>query len=217
MLIAGVAAALWTASGYVGAFMRASNVIYEVEEGRSMHQAAPAADASHRWCSSCCWRWSLVALVLTGPLASKVGSAIGIGQHRSYGVEHREMAGVADRRDVHDRAALLRLTQREAAQSEIDLARRAMLAVVVWLVASAAFAFYVSNFASYNKTYGTLGGIIVFLVWMWITNVAILLGAEINAERERSRQLEDRVPGAERAIQLEERSEPKAHKRARTV
>jgi membrane protein len=88
---------------------------------------------------------------------------------------------------------------------------------VVWPVASAAFAFYVANFGSYNKTYGTLGGIIIFLVWMWITNVAILLGAEINAERERSRQLRDGTPGAERELQLAERSEPKAKKRSRTV
>ena len=78
-------------------------------------------------------------------------------------------------------------------------------------------AFYVANFGSYNKTYGTLGGIIIFLVWMWITNVAILLGAEVNAERERSRQLRDGTPGAEREIQLAGRSEPKAKKRARTV
>ncbi len=92
-----------------------------------------------------------------------------------------------------------------------------MLAVIVWLIASAAFAFYVANFGSYNKTYGTLGGIIVFLVWMWITNVAILLGAEVNAERERSVQLEDGTPGAERELQLEERSEPKDKKRARTA
>jgi membrane protein len=93
----------------------------------------------------------------------------------------------------------------------------AFLAVALWLVASAAFAFYVANFGSYNKTYGTVGGIIIFLVWMWITNVAILLGAEINAERERSRQLRHGTPGAEREIQLDERSEPKAKKRARTV
>jgi membrane protein len=92
-----------------------------------------------------------------------------------------------------------------------------LLAIAVWLLASAAFAFYVANFASYNKTYGTLGGIIVFLVWMWITNVAILLGAEVNAERERSLQLEHGTTGAERELQLEERSEPKAEKRARTA
>jgi membrane protein len=93
----------------------------------------------------------------------------------------------------------------------------ALLAVVVWLLASAAFAFYVANFGSYNKTYGTLGGIVIFLVWIWITNVAILLGAEVNAERERSRQLKDGTLGAERELQLQERSEPKAKKRRRTA
>jgi membrane protein len=91
------------------------------------------------------------------------------------------------------------------------------LAIVVWLLASAGFAFYVANFGSYNKTYGALGGIIVFLVWLWITNVAILLGAELNAERERSRQLGEGVPGAERELQLEERSAPKVKKRSRTA
>ena len=89
--------------------------------------------------------------------------------------------------------------------------------MVVWLVASAAFAFYVANFGSYNKIYGALGGVVVFLVWMWITNVAILLGAELNAEHERSRELDEGVPGAEREIQLGHRSEPKQRKRARTA
>ena len=97
------------------------------------------------------------------------------------------------------------------------ISRAAALAIVVWLIASAAFAFYVANFGSYNKTYGTLGGIISFLVWLWITNVAILLGAEINAERERSRQLRAGVPEAEREIQLEERSSPNGNKRSRTA
>src|ERR687890_605987 len=90
------------------------------------------------------------------------------------------------------------------------------LAVIVWIVASAAFAFYVANFGSYNKTYGTLGGVVIFLVWLWLTNVAILFGAELNAERERSRQLEEGTPGAERELQLDERSAPKESKRSRT-
>ena len=103
------------------------------------------------------------------------------------------------------------------ARPQVDRARAARSRSCVWLVASAGFAFYVANFGSYNKTYGALGGVIVFLVWLWITNVAILLGAELNAERERSRQLNDDVPGAEREIQLEERSAPKAKKRSRTA
>ena len=93
----------------------------------------------------------------------------------------------------------------------------AAVAIVVWLIASAAFAFYVANFGSYNKTYGTFGGIIAFLVWVWITNVVLLLGAELNAERERSRQLKAGIPEAEREIQLPERSQPKPDKRSRTA
>ena len=119
------------------------------------------------------------------------------------------MASAAGRGDVHDRV-LYYASPNAKLRSLKSIFPGAVLAVVVWLVASAAFAFYVANFGSYNKTYGTLGGIIVFLVWMWITNVAILLGAEINAERERSRQLRDGAPGAEREIQLAERSEPES-------
>jgi membrane protein len=85
----------------------------------------------------------------------------------------------------------------------------AVLAVVVWIAASAGFAFYVANFSSYNKTYGALAGVIVFLVWMWITNVAVLLGAELNAETERGRELEAGVPGAEEEIQAPYRRVPK--------
>jgi membrane protein len=84
-----------------------------------------------------------------------------------------------------------------------------VVAVLLWVVASAGFAFYVANFGSYNKTYGALAGVIVFLVWMWITNIAVLLGAEINAETERARELEAGVPGAEEDIQAPYRDEPK--------
>jgi membrane protein len=84
-----------------------------------------------------------------------------------------------------------------------------VVAVVVWIVASAGFAFYASNFGSYNKTYGALGGVIVFLVWMWITNIAVLLGAELNAETERARELEAGVPGAEEDIKAPYRDVPK--------
>ena len=88
----------------------------------------------------------------------------------------------------------------------------AIVALVVWIVASVAFAFYASNFSSYDKTYGALGGVVVFLLWLWITNLAILLGAEFNAETERARQLHRGAAGAEHAIQLEHRQAPNGAK-----
>jgi membrane protein len=215
LLILGIASALWTASGYVGAFMRASNVIYEVEEGRSVIKLRPL-QMLVTLVLGILLALVLVALVLTGPLASKVGSAVGIGSSvvTAWNIAKWPVLLIV----VMFMIALLYYASPNAKLRSLkSIFPGAVLAVVVWLVASAAFAFYVANFGSYNKTYGTLGGIIVFLVWMWITNVAILLGAEVNAERERSRQLRDGTPGAERELQLAERSEPKAKKRARTV
>jgi membrane protein len=84
-----------------------------------------------------------------------------------------------------------------------------LVALFVWLLASAAFAFYVASFGSYNKTYGTLAGLIVLLIWMWISNLAILFGHQLNAERERSAEIEEGVPRAEKEIQLEPRDTPK--------
>jgi len=88
----------------------------------------------------------------------------------------------------------------------------ALVAIVVWAIASAAFAFYVANFGSYDKTYGTLGGLVALLVWLWISNLAILFGHQLNAERERSAEIDEGQPRAEREIQLEPRSDPKAQK-----
>ena len=84
----------------------------------------------------------------------------------------------------------------------------ALLGVGLWLLASAGFALYVANFSSYNKTYGSLAGVIVFLIWLWISNLAVLLGAELNAELERSREVESGVP-PEQTLAVEPRSEPK--------
>src|ERR1700753_3311531 len=212
LLIAGIASALWTASGYVGAFMRACNVIYEVEEGRSIIKLRPL-QMLLTLVLVVLLALVLVALVLTGPLASKVGSAIGIGSSvvTAWNIAKWPVLLLV----VMFMIALLYYASPNAKLRSLkSIFPGAALAVVVWLVASAAFAFYVANFGSYNKTYGTLGGVICFLVWMWITNVAILLGAEINAERERSAQLREDTPGAEREIQLDERSAPKTSKRS---
>jgi membrane protein len=158
----------------------------------------------------------LLALVLTGPIASKVGSAVGIGSGAvtAWNIAKWPVLFIV----VVFMIALLYYASPNAKLRGLkSIVPGAALAIVVWLLASAAFAFYVANFGSYNKTYGALGAVIVFLVWLWITNVAILLGAELNAELERTRQLKEGTPEAERELQVEERSEPKAGKRSRTA
>ncbi len=215
LLVVGIASALWTASGYVGAFMRAANVIYEVEEGRSFVKLRPL-QMLVTLVLVLLLAMVLIALVLTGPLAEAVGSAIGLG---STAVTVWDIA----KWPVLLAVVVLMITLLYYASPNAKLrgvksiVPGSVLAIVVWLIASAAFAFYVANFGSYNKTYGALGGVVIFLVWLWLTNVAILLGAELNAERERSRQLEEGTPGAERELQLDERSAPKEGKRARTA
>jgi membrane protein len=215
LLIAGIASALWTASGYVGAFMRASNVIYEVEEGRSFIKLRPL-QLLVTLVLVVLLALVLVALVLTGPVAKQIGSAVGVGSAAVtvWDIAKWPVLLVV----VAFMIALLYYASPNAKLRGLkSIFPGAALAIVVWLLASAGFAFYVANFGSYNKTYGALGGVIVFLVWLWITNVAILLGAELNAERERSRELTEGAPEAEREIQLEERSQPKAKKRSRTA
>jgi membrane protein len=215
MLIVGIAAALWSASGYVGAFMRASNVIYEVEEGRSIVKLRPL-QMLVTLLLVLLLALVLVAVVLTGPLADAVGSAVGLG---SAAVTAWDIAKwpVLLAVVVVMIALLYYASPNVKLRGVNSIVPGAALAVVVWLIASAGFALYVANFGSYDKTYGALGGVVIFLVWVWLTNVAILLGAELNAERERSRQLAAGTPGAERELQLDERSEPKAKRRARTA
>jgi membrane protein len=215
LLLVGIASALWTASGYVGAFMRASNVIYEVEEGRSFFKLRPL-QMLVTLVLILLLAIVLIALVLTGPLADAVGSAVGLGATAvtiwdiaKWPVLLLVVIGMI--------ALLYYASPNAKLRGFKSILPGAALAVVIWLIASALFAFYVANFGSYNKTYGTLGGVVSFLVWLWITNVAILLGAELNAERERSVQIEEGRQGAERELQIEERDRPKEKKRARTA
>jgi membrane protein len=206
LFVVGLAAALWTASGYVGAFMRASNSIYEVEEGRPFWKLRPAQIAI-TLVMVILLSLGAIAVVLTGPLAEEVGDVIGVG------------GAAVTAWDIAKWPALILLVSLMlsvlywAAPNVKQpgfrwLTPGGVLAVVVWIVASAAFAFYVANFSSYNETYGTIGGVIVFLVWLWISNIAVLLGAELNAELERGRELEAGIP-AERELQVEPRAEPK--------
>ena len=215
LLVVGVAAALWTASGYVAAFMRASNTIYEVEEGRSLIKLRPL-QILVTLILVLLLALVLVALVVTGPVASKVGSAIGAS---TAAVTIWDIAKwpVLIIVVIFMIAVLYYAAPNARLRGLKSIMPGALLALVIWLIASLGFAYYVANFGSYNKTYGTLGGVIALLVWLWISNAAILLGAEVNAERERSRQLRGGTPGAERELQLEERSAPKPKKRSRTA
>jgi membrane protein len=214
-LVLGIASALWTASAYVGAFMRASNEIYEVEEGRGILKLRPL-QVLVTFVLVVLLALVVAAVALTGPVAEEVGSQIGLGS-TAVTVWNIAKWPVLALIVVFMLALLYYSAPNVRFPGFRWITPGSVLAIVIWLAASAAFAFYVANFGSYNKTYGTLAGVIIALVWLWITNVAILLGAELNAEVERSRELREETAGAERRIQLDERSEPKARKRARTA
>jgi len=188
LLGVGLLGAVWTASGYLGAFMRASNAIYEVEEGRPFWKLRPLQIAL-TVVGILCLAFVLIGLVVSGPLAEAVGDAIGFGDAAVtvYSIAKWPiLIGV-----VMMLFAALYYAAPNVKQPKFRwVSPGGVLAVLVWIVASVAFGFYVSNFGSYNKTYGTLGGVISFLVWMWVTNIAILLGAEFDAELERERELE---------------------------
>ncbi len=207
LLGVGLAGALWSASGYIGAFMRASNAIYEVPEGRPFWKLRPL-QVVVTLAIVLLVAVLLVALVATGPVAKAIGDQIGLGSTAVTIYQIAKwpiMAGV-----VLVILAVLYYAAPSARLPRIQwLSPGALVALAIWIVASAAFGFYVANFGSYNKTYGTLGGAISLLVWMWITNLAVLFGQELNAEIERGRELTAGLP-AERELQLAPRGKPKA-------
>jgi membrane protein len=209
-LIVGLALALWSASGYVGAFMRASNVIYETPEGRPIWKLRPL-QILVTLIMIVLLALLALSLVMTGPIVEAVAEPIGLS---STAITIWDIA----KWPVLVAVFVLMIGLLYYASPNVKLrgfkwvTPGSIVALVVWVVASAAFAFYVANFGSYNKTYGTLGGVIALLVWLWITNLAILFGHQLNAERERSTEIEEGQPRAEREIQLEPRSEPKEQK-----
>jgi membrane protein len=205
--VLGLAVALWSASAYVGAFMRASNVIYETPEGRPFWKLRPLQIAV-TLAMIVAVALIAVSLALTGPIVKAVAEPLGIG---STAVDVWNIA----KWPVLIAVFLLMLAVLYYASPNVKLrgfkwvTAGSLVAVVVWAIASALFGFYVANFGSYDKTYGTLAGLIALLVWFWITNLAILLGHQLNAERERSLEIEESRPRAEREIQLEPRDRPK--------
>ncbi|HEX8647218.1 MAG TPA: YihY/virulence factor BrkB family protein [Thermoleophilaceae bacterium] len=194
--VAGLAGALWSASGYTAAFMRASNAIYEVEEGRPIWKSLPvrvgvtlALVIGTLVCA--------VAVVFTGGLAEQAGNVIGLGDSAvtAWNIAKWPVLLLI----VSLMFALLYWAAPNVKQPGFRwITAGGIFAVLIWVAASVAFAFYVANFGSYNKTYGALGGVISFLVWLWISNIAVLLGAEFNAELERGRQIEAGMKPTER-------------------
>jgi membrane protein len=206
LFVVGLATALWSASGYVGAFIRASNVIYETDEGRPFWKLRPLQVAV-TVLMVVLVATVLLSLVLTGPIVRAVADPLGVGDtavtvwsYAKWPILAVVFVAMID--------LLYYATPNAKLRGFVWLTPGAVLALVLWAVASAGFALFVANFGSYDKTYGTLGGVVVLLIWMWITNVAILLGHELNAERERSRELSEGVPRAEDELQLEPREEP---------
>jgi membrane protein len=194
-LAIGIAGAVFSASGYVGAFGRASNSIYEVEEGRPFYKLRPLQMAI-TFVLLVFVAISVLAIVVSGPLAQEVGKLVGV-EGTAITVWNIAKWPVIALIIVTVFAILYYGTPNVRQPGFRWITPGGILALVVWIAASALFAFYVANFGSYNATYGALAGVVIFLVWLWITNVAILLGAELNAELERSRELEAGVPEKE--------------------
>jgi YihY family inner membrane protein len=184
LALVSLATALWLASRYVAAFMRASNAIYDVPEGRPVWKTLPIR-IGVTVVVMVLLAASAVAVVATGGLAERLGRLLGISSTtvRVWDIAKWPVLLLI----VGFLFALLYWASPNARQPFRWITPGGILAVVVWVVASVAFALYVANFGSYNKTYGSLASVIIFLVWLWLSNTAILLGAELNAELERSR------------------------------
>lgn len=195
LMVVGLAAALWSASGYVGAFIRSSNEVYDIREGRPVWKTTPLR-VGLTLLLMVLLAASAVIVVFTGPLADRVGRALGVGDTALT------VWSIAKWPVLLLLVTLMVALLYWAAPNVRDRGFRwispgSFLAVVLWVAASAGFALYVANFPSFNKTYGTLAGVIVFLVWLWISNLAILLGLEFDAELSRERAAQGGLPAGE--------------------
>jgi membrane protein len=203
MFVVGIASALWAASGYVSAFTDACNTIYEVEEGRPFWKLKPF-QLLITFVLILLAAIVALGLVLSGPIVGALGSSLGLSD--TVLTVWRFAKWPAMLVLVLLILGVLYYATPNARVSGVRwITGGTILALIAWVLASIGFALYVSNFGSYDKTYGTLGGVVVFLIWLWVTNMAILLGAEFNSETERAKQLYTNVSGAERDLKLPER------------
>jgi membrane protein len=195
-LVLGVLGALWSASAYVGAFGRAMNRVYEVDEGRPFWRLRPmnllVTLVSVVLCAA-----ALVILVVSGPVTDSVADKIGAGQQARdvWDIAKWPVLAIVVMVVV---AVLYHVTPNVRLPRFRVLSVGAFVALLVWVAASVGFGFYVASFSSYDKTYGSVAGVVVALLWLWLTNVALLLGAELDSEIERARELHRGLPAEER-------------------
>lgn len=219
LAVVGILGALWSASGYIAAFMRAANAVYDVPEGRPFWKTMPIR-LGVTIVIMVLLVVSALMVVVTGSLATRIGHALGIGSVAVtvWNIAKWPVLLII----VSVMFAILYWASPNARRSFRWVSPGGVLAVIVWLAASGLFAVYVANFGHYNKVYGSLGGVIIFLVWMWISNLAVLLGAEFNAELERGRAIAggfppDREPFAElrddRKLRAKERKDRRKNRR----
>ncbi|MFD3555313.1 YihY/virulence factor BrkB family protein [Streptomyces goshikiensis] len=195
LAVVGLVMALWSASGYTAAFIRASNAVYDVPEGRPVWKVLPLRLALTVTLMVLAWASALI-VVFTGGLARQAGSALGIGDGALtlWSIAKWPVLLLL----VTVMIALLYWAAPNAKGRGFRwVTPGCVLALVIWMAASAGFAFYVANFGSYNKTYGAVAGAIVFLVWLWLTNLAVLLGLEFDAELARRRAIAGGLPEGE--------------------
>ncbi len=188
LFVLAVLGAIWSASGYVGAFMRASNSIYGIDEGRPPWKTIPTRVIT-TIVLLILLAISAFAVVFTGGLATQLGKLLGVGSAAVTAWDIAKWPAL-----IVVVSVMLSILYWAAPNVRHPgfrwLSPGGFFAVAVWIAASGAFAAYVANFSSYNKTYGALGGVIAFLVWLWISNIAVLLGAKLNAELQRERRIE---------------------------
>ncbi|MFJ8719403.1 YihY/virulence factor BrkB family protein [Streptomyces violaceus] len=195
MAIVGLVLAVWSASGYVAAFIRSANAVYEVPEGRPVWKVLPVRLGVTVVLMIMAVISALI-VVFTGGLARQVGTALGIGDTflTVWSIAKWPVLVILVTIMI---AILYWATPNAKVRGFRWITPGSFLALLIWMIASAGFALYVANFASYNKTYGALAGVIIFLVWLWITNLAILLGLEFDAEMHRQRAIAGGHPAEE--------------------
>ena len=186
LLSFGLLGALWSASGFIGAFTRASNAIYGVTEGRPFCKLRPLQIGL---AAVALVLLAVVALglIVSGPVTDAVGDLMHAGGLAADGVERGQVAGARDDHDAAAVAAVLDRARTSGSPGSAGSPRAARWRCSSWVVVSFGFGLYVANFASYDVTYGSLGAVIAFLVWLYLSNSALMLGVQINAELQRGR------------------------------